>query len=55
MSDVRQLLGGDGLPKFFFSQAKAEAYIAKKNAGDTHTWKDEGGRFILIPKGEAND
>ena len=54
MTEVKQFLGGDGLPKYFFSEEKAQKFIAKKKAEDTHTYKNEGGKFIIIPKGEAD-
>lgn len=54
MSEVKQFLGGDGLPKYFFSQEKAEKFLEKKKATDTHTFKNEGGKFVIIPKGEAD-
>ncbi|AUR85209.1 hypothetical protein NVP1077O_45 [Vibrio phage 1.077.O._10N.261.45.A10] len=53
MSEVRQFLGSDGLPKYFFSQEKAEKFIAKKKAEDTHTITHAGGKFTIIPKSEA--
>ena len=54
MTEVRQLLGADGLPKFFFTQEKADKFIANKKAGATHGVKDIGGKFTILPLGEID-
>ena len=44
-------LGHDGQPKFFFSEEKANAFIAKKNLGDTHHAVNDGtGKWCILPK-----
>jgi len=51
MSEVRQFLGQDGQPKFFFSQEKADKFIEKKKAGDTHHVVQEDNKYVIKPKG----
>ena len=48
----KQLLGSDGLPKWFYTAEKAEAYIAKRSCTDTHHVVEEGGKFIIKEKEE---
>jgi hypothetical protein len=50
---TKQFLGADGLPKYFFSAEKAQKFIEKKKAEDTHTFQNVGGKFIIIPKMET--
>ena len=52
MTTVRQFLGQDGQPKFFFSQEKADAFIAKKKAEDTHHVVQEENKYVIKPKSE---
>lgn len=44
-------LGSDGKPKFFFSEEKANAFIAKKSLGDSHHAVNDGtGKWEILPK-----
>jgi N12 class adenine-specific DNA methylase len=41
-------------PKWFGTQEKADAYVAKKNLADTHEVKLNGRRFEVVPKAEVS-
>lgn len=48
-------VGADGQPKWFMSQDKAQAFIDKKNLGDTHeAVKVNNRRYEIRPKDQAN-
>lgn len=50
MADVKQFLGGDGLPKYFFSEEKAKAFLEKRKATETHTYELVDGKYIIKAK-----
>lgn len=52
---TKQFLGADGQPKYFFSQEKADNFLEKKKATETHEVKPDGNRFVIVPKEQAND
>lgn len=41
-------------PKWFGTQEKADAYVAKKNLADTHEVKLNGRRFEVVPKADVS-
>lgn len=49
----KQFLGADGQPKYFLSQEKADAFIAKRNAQDTHEVVLVDGKYTIVNKGGA--
>lgn len=54
---TRQFLGSNGEPKYFFSREKAEAFIAKRAADETHYVKEQEvagtARYTILPKEEG--
>lgn len=48
---AREFLGADGHPKYFLSQEKADAFINKKKAGDTHRVVLLGNKYTILPIG----
>ena len=50
MPDVKQFLGADGQPKFFFSEEKAKAFLERRKATETHTYEQVDGKFIIKAK-----
>jgi hypothetical protein len=50
MSEPREFLGHDGQRKYFLSEEKAVAFIAKRKAEDTHHAVNVEGKFIITPK-----
>lgn len=53
MSDKKSdYLGKDGEPKYFYSELKAQAFIDKKGAGETHTVGRDGDKYTVVYKSE---
>lgn len=50
MSEVREFTGADGQRKWFYTQEKADAYIAKRKAEATHHVVNVDGKFTITPK-----
>lgn len=50
MSEVREFLGQDGQRKYFLSQEKADAFIAKRKIEATHHVVVVDGKFTIAPK-----
>jgi hypothetical protein len=49
-------LGADGKPKYFYSEAKAVAFIGRKGLGETHYAKqDDDLKWEILPKETSDD